>query len=122
LVSIWSPTYRRTNQTPRVSGVAESAGAGRRRNVLVAIGTGVVSIPRHSRDQLLDELRQVDDAKAAVAAFEAAHPVKLSEDDKELVVEVIDLWMRNLTGPEKLPGGIFQLRNALIDDLNERPV
>jgi len=34
-------------------------------------------------------------------------------------VRVIELWMSEAGGPANLPEGIFELRNALLDDLAE---
>jgi hypothetical protein len=38
-----------------------------------------------------------------------------------LLVSAIDVWMRNAAGPSNLPTGIFELRNALLDEFHERP-
>jgi hypothetical protein len=99
------------------------AGSGRLNRVHVTIRRGVVVIPWESRDQLLDQLRLLDDTKPIVAAFEAvgaSRPVELDPAANAVLVEVIDLWMRNLAAiPAKLPPGIGELRDALRGDLDE---
>jgi hypothetical protein len=90
--------------------------------VAVAYSRGVVEIPWDSRDQLLAEIRHLDSAQPTIAAFEAvgaSRPVTLDNDQASLVIQAIDVWMRNVGGPDKLPGGIFALRNALIDQLHD---
>lgn len=81
-----------------------------------------MTIPLKSRDLLLEEIRPLDSLIRARRAFEAAGvsvPVRLEREDMALMVQIIDIWMRNVRGPERLPEGIFELRNALIDDLND---
>jgi hypothetical protein len=101
--------------------MAESAGAVRPNRVLVAIRSGVVVLPRDSRDQLIDQLRDLEGAEPIIAAFEVAgdsRPVELDRAGKEFLLEAIAFWMRNLAAvPEQLPTGIVELRKALRDEL-----
>jgi hypothetical protein len=91
--------------------------------VTVRYSRGEVVLPWHSRDQLLAEIRHLESGQGVRGAFEAvgaSRPVTLgSADDKGLVVKAIDVWMGNVGGPDRLPVGIFELRNALIDDLHD---
>lgn len=90
--------------------------------VTVAYSRGLVSIPLASRDALIEELRPLDSSRRARAAFEAAGataPVRLERDDVAQIVQIIEIWTRNAGGVKRLPEGIFELRNALIDDLHD---
>ena len=55
-------------------------------------------------------------------AFEAvgtSGPVLLTHEDKVGLVEVIQLWAKEIEGLGSLPDGIVELRNALQDDLRD---
>jgi hypothetical protein len=55
-----------------------------------------------------------------VAAFEgvgATRPVVLDRTGKRLLLEVVEFWLRS--GVEQLAPGIFELRNALLDDRSD---
>ena len=94
--------------------------------VTVATRRGKIVIPWASRDTLLSEIRRIlseirriDSAKSIVDAFQgvgATTAVKLSRDDKAHLVELLDFWS-NEVSVAKLPEGIWDLRNALVDDL-----
>jgi hypothetical protein len=89
--------------------------------VIVKYSRGEVILPWSSRDALLEEVRQLDSAAGVRRAFEAvgaSAPVHLSRDDAGLIVEAVDVWMRNV-GRDGLPAGVFDLRNALLDDLHD---
>ena len=63
--------------------------------------------------------RSHDDAEPAPKALHAAGAsahVQLRRDDKRLLVEVIDIWAKNVPLAE-LPDGIRDLRSALLNDL-----
>jgi hypothetical protein len=83
---------------------------------------GSVRIPWASRQELLDRLSIVFGTEAIVDAFEAvgtSRPVRLTAEDKSLLLEVLEHWLRDV--PAKgLPEGIFELRNTLSDDAHDR--
>jgi hypothetical protein len=73
-------------------------------------------------DALLEEMRPLDSFIGARRAFEnagASAPVRLERDEMGGIVQIIEIWMSNVRGPERLPEGIFELRNALVDDLHD---
>jgi len=89
--------------------------------VEVACSRGAVTIPRSSRDELLAQIKHLHSADGVRSAFDAAGapaPVKLAAADKELLIEVINVWMQSV-GRDDLPDGIFDLRNALYDDMHD---
>ena len=89
--------------------------------VTVATSRGNVVIPWASRDTLLREIRRIESAKSIRAAFEdvgAGNPVKLSRDDEANLVELLNFWSTEVS-VAKLPEGIWDLRNALVDDLDQ---
>jgi hypothetical protein len=93
--------------------------------VTVAYSRGTVTIPRASCDALLEEIRPLDSLIRARRAFEAvgaAAPVRLERKEVASIVQIIDIWMSNVRGPNRLPEGIFELRNALVDDLHDTTV
>ena len=88
--------------------------------VTVVYSRGEVRLRKSSRDRLLDEISALGSAAGVRAAFaNDAAPVRLaSSDAKSVVVEAIETWMQNI-GRDRLPPGVFDLRNALIDDLHD---
>jgi hypothetical protein len=92
-------------------------------HVLVALLSGDnVSLPLESRAALLQEIRHLESAQTIVAAFEAvgtSRPVALTPEQRGLLVELVDSWGNQTPGGlEALPEGVFDLRNALHDDLS----
>lgn len=82
-----------------------------------------VEIPWESRDALLREIRHLDSAKPVKTAFEAvgaSRPVELDVDGMALVVEAIHVMGSNAGGLDRIPTGLFELRNALLDELHDR--
>jgi hypothetical protein len=83
---------------------------------------GVVEIPWASRDALLEEIRHLDSAKGIrdeFMAVGASRLITLNRDEAALLVQAIDVWLSNAGGPQRLPSGIFRLRNALLDHLHD---
>jgi hypothetical protein len=81
----------------------------------------VVEIPWKSRDKLLNEIGGLDSTRDICRAFEAVgsrRAVELNVDQTVVLVTAIDAWTE-LVGRDNLPAGIFELRNALLDDLLE---
>jgi hypothetical protein len=87
-------------------------------NCVVETPRGLLTLPWDARSALVDRMRGLDAAAGAVRAFEAAgasERVTLEPVDADAVVEVVNAWMREVDGPENLPEGIVDLRNAFAD-------
>ena len=88
---------------------------------MVATSRDLVVLPWASRQALLAQMRRIDAARPAIDAFEAAgtrRPVRLDADAKTLLVDSIGRWAEDAS-LKRLPEGIWQLRNALADDLGD---
>jgi hypothetical protein len=88
--------------------------------VAIATSRTTVELPWSSRDRLLHEIRNLDGAEAIRTAFGAvgaSRPVPLSRDDQVLLFEAISAWANSVT-VEELPEGVWNLRNALVDELH----
>lgn len=98
--------------------------SGRRENIRIATGEGDdsrnVALPPGSAEVLLERLRRADDAEGVCKAFEnvgATRPVTLTIEQKALLLRVLEDWA--LTSSfDRMPAGLFGLRNALHDDLH----
>jgi hypothetical protein len=80
-----------------------------------------IAIPWASRDALLDEIAHVDSARGIVDAFKAvgaSAPVTLSLDDAVTLIGLLDAWADRVA-VDKLPEGVWGLRNALHDDVHD---
>ena len=89
--------------------------------VMVATSRDVVVLPWRSRQALLAQIRRIDAARSAVEAFEAvgtSRPVRLDTDAKRALVDSIGAWVDEV-GARGLPRGMWQLRNALAEDLDD---
>ncbi len=91
--------------------------------VRIRLGRGDVDLPWSSRTALLDEIRHLGSAKPIIGAFEAvgvSRPVVLTDDQKGVLLELIEFWgNQNRGGLKALPEGLYELRNALHDDLHD---
>jgi hypothetical protein len=87
--------------------------------VRIELLRGTVSIPRSSRDALLEQLGDsMDDVRDAFQAVETTQPVRLTDPQKLALRNVITFWANQKGGSyDDLPEGIYALRNALHDDL-----
>jgi hypothetical protein len=73
-----------------------------------------------TRNELLDRLSADQDSlEAAFLAVGASRPVTLELADKEALLSVIEAWGAELGDYRQLPAGLFELRNALINDLHD---
>jgi hypothetical protein len=91
--------------------------------VTVAYSRGTVALPWSSRDALLAEVRHLDSMKPVVQAFEAvgaSAPVTLTRADVQELVRQLDLWS-DRAKIDQIPDGVWDLRCALYDDLNDDP-
>ena len=87
--------------------------------ITIATSRRNVAIPWTSLVTLLLVIRRIDSAKSIRAAFADvdATPVELSAEDKAHLVELLNFWSTKVS-VAKLPEGIWDLRNALVDDLD----
>jgi hypothetical protein len=89
--------------------------------VRIELRRGIVSIPASSRDALLEQLGSLDsmsEVRDAFQSVETTHPVRLTDPQKLGLRNVITFWANKRGGSyDDLPGGIYDLRNALQDDL-----
>lgn len=93
--------------------------------VTIPLSRGPILLPWASRAELLGQIRHLDSARPIVKAFEdvgTSQPVKLSAEQKGLLITVIEHWGSQARGglTDGLPPGVFELRNALHDDLHDR--
>ena len=86
----------------------------------IELRRGIVTIPWSSRDALLEQLGQLDSTIELREAIQAGttEPVGLTDPQKLGLRNVITHWANQLGGSyDDLPEGIYDLRNALQDDL-----
>jgi hypothetical protein len=91
--------------------------------ITVAYSHGTVRLPWTSRDELVARIKHLEAGAATIRAFEAAGasaPVRLDRADVLVVIDVIEEWMKEV-GSDALPDGVFDLRNALHDDIHNDP-
>jgi hypothetical protein len=81
-----------------------------------------VDVPWQSRQELLQRIRELDGPTDAFSAVGAASPVSLTRQDKVLFVQAINAWANDAGSYEKLPEGVWALRNGLFDDLVDKPI
>jgi hypothetical protein len=92
-------------------------------SITVAYAHGTVRLPWASRDELLARIRHLEAGASTVRAFEAvgaSAPVRLERVDVFVLIDVIEEWMKEV-GADALPEGVFDLRNALYDDIHNDP-
>ena len=89
--------------------------------VRIELRRGIVSVPWSSRDALLEQLGSLDSMSEVHEAFRAVgttQPVRLTDPQKLGLRNVITFWANQRGGSyDDLPEGIYDLRNALQDDL-----
>ena len=90
--------------------------------IRIALRRGIVTIPWSSRDALLERFRNLqsmNDVRDVFRAVGTTQPVRLTDPQKALLLNVIAFWAgRTDGGYDELPEGINDLRNALHDDLH----
>jgi hypothetical protein len=88
--------------------------------VEVATRYGVDPISWTAREAILDELRHLESASDAVAAFQAvgaSRPVEVDTSQKLAVLDAISVIANNAGGYDKIEPELFALRNDLVDEL-----
>jgi hypothetical protein len=91
--------------------------------ITVVYSRGRVKLPSASLEELLAMTRHLEAGAGTVRAFEAAGasaPVQLDGSDVLVLIDVIDEWIREV-GKDALPEGVFELRDALYDDVEDNP-
>ena len=81
-----------------------------------------VEVSWDGRDELLGRLRQAAGCESIVQKIEgvgATRPVQLGDAEKERLSSVLELWVLEVPDFELLPAGIWDLRNALLDDVQD---
>jgi hypothetical protein len=91
--------------------------------VRVATSRGIVALPWSSREALLAEFSHLDSMRQVREKFDpvgTTQPVELTTAEKGNLVACIDFWSSQIAaGYEAMPDGLFELRNALHDDLHD---
>ena len=95
--------------------------------ITIKLSSTEVTLGWATRQLLLDEIRHhplgnADMDRAIIKRFEdvgATRPVTLDLNQKPYLLSLIEHWSTDSGGYDGLPQGLFQLRNALIDDLHE---
>jgi hypothetical protein len=87
---------------------------------------GPRSISWASRDELLRQMRPLETMAGLVQAFEAVGASRLvvldTPQDVNLLIEAIEVWARDVGGLDKLPDDVFELRDHLYAELEDRGV
>jgi hypothetical protein len=83
---------------------------------------GKVTISWNAREDLLERLGPGPDTFGLVASFRnvgASSPVRLTIEEKQQLSIMVESWLEEVGDYNLLPTGIWDLRNALIDDLHD---
>jgi hypothetical protein len=93
-------------------------------HIRIRLGRKTIALPSASSVALLEELGRADSMRDVGAAFENSQPpqiVRLTSEQKLALIQLIEQWASGVDGGRAggLPPGIFELRNALHDDLHD---
>jgi len=95
-------------------------GLGRLDRVEVVTAFGGVTLSWDARNQLLYEMRHLGSLDPVTREFKnagATRPVRIPQEMKGDVVQVINMWGQNTEGGlPALPEGVFELRNHFADE------
>jgi hypothetical protein len=90
--------------------------------VQVALSRETITLPWDTREQLLKQIQNLEALRDLREAFETVgttQPVKLTVEQKGLLLDALEFWSTTRPGGlHELPEGLFELRNALTDDLH----
>jgi hypothetical protein len=91
--------------------------------VQVSSSRRIVELPWASREAMLAEFRHLESmrsVKEKLMAVGTTRPVELTTQEKADLVSVLDFWSNQIEGGfHGMPEGIYELRNALHDDLHD---
>jgi hypothetical protein len=95
-------------------------------HVRIPLSGGTIVLPRASREALLGEVQQYDAMRDVREAFEALEPpelLRLTSTQKVALIQLIEQWDSEMNGGlnSVLPPGIFELGNALRQELHDLP-
>jgi hypothetical protein len=91
-------------------------------HVEIPLGRETITLPWASREALLGQFKHLDSMLDIRRQFEnvgTSRPVQLTREQKRDLLQVIVQWASEEGGYDRLPEGIFDLRNALHDDLHD---
>jgi hypothetical protein len=90
--------------------------------VQIPLSRETIDLPWTSREALLEQLQHLDSMWEVRKAFEdvgTSRAVALTQQQKSDLLQMIVHWAEGEEGYDRLPEGIFDLRNALHDDLHD---
>jgi hypothetical protein len=90
--------------------------------VTLTLSGGDVTLSWAIRQTLMARLQHVHSASGIRIAFTAvggSRAVQLAHSQKAALLKVLEEWSLGRDGYEAMPAGLFDLRNALIDDLHD---
>ena len=90
--------------------------------VTVALNSGNVSFSWDERQALMRRLQHVQSSARIRASFDAvgaSRRVELSTGQRTALLLTLEGWALDSDGPEPMPEGLRELRNALLRDLSE---
>lgn len=91
-------------------------------HVQIPLGRETVTLPWASREALLGQFKHLDSMREMRRQFEnvgTSRPVQLTQEQKRDLLQVIVDWAGGEGGYDGLPESIFDLRNALHDDVSD---
>jgi hypothetical protein len=91
-------------------------------HVEIPLGRETITLPWASREALLGQFKHLDSMRDIRRQFEnvgTSRPVQLTRLQKRDLLQVIVQWASEEGGYDRLPEGIFDLRNALHNDVSD---
>ena len=92
--------------------------------VTIPLSRETITLSWDTRTALLEQMKHLDSCRPIRDAFDAVgatRPVRLTHEQKSTLITVIEHWGSQVRGGlvDGLPEGLFDLRNALHDDLHD---
>lgn len=91
----------------------------------IALSRETIVLPRASGEAMLGRLRQLDsmrDVRDTLESIQAPEPLRVSRAQKVALIQLIEQWGSAVDRLDSgLPPGIWELRDALHDDLRDAP-
>jgi hypothetical protein len=91
-------------------------------HVTIALKGGNVTISWDNREALMRRLEHVRSnvrIRASFAAGGSSRPVELTASQRTALLVTLETWALDGRGQERMPEGLFELRNALLRDLHD---